>query len=573
MLSRGAAVGEGRAVGAGERHAPASLGVSGRGADDVPGFHGVQQAPAACLGGRGVPAEESARVDEEVDDRGRRRAGRDRVGGRPRQRCAIVIVVGVFVAAWLVAGAGPDADRGVSVPAPTRAAASVLVLMQVLSQAIGGRIVGAVPIVGGILGDWSVRRARVADGHGVLGRFLVLDRFLIDLVRRVVCWFPVVSGRFRDRGEAVEGVAALEQVVEGRDAQVVKGALYAAAAQAEGGGVDVGLGGQRVGDVEFATRDRRVPRPLKLNLDALGGPLGALLAGPRRLRVEFHLEGGGPSGKRVGADVRRGLGQDLVGLGRVFRSKAGGVRGDDPGPLGVDQTGGHALQRPRQAGGEADGRVDPPSGRQPADEQLGGQLDAGELPGPAAGADAAGLRGLEFLVAATGELGDQARLQVMGAVLQPQGRLQRAEQLVVGEPRQVGGRLLGQRGQHRAGSQQVRRRILTELRTEPITAQAIRPAYRGQHHRIDVGGVAEADRDRRPLDLPWLGRRLVTSGGDLPLAPGQVRIPVRVRRKVLRVRRPAPALLRRVGPWQLALVHGRPSFRMITIEIWPTRTQ
>ena len=153
----------------------------------------------------------------------------------------------------------------------------------------------------------------------------------------------------------------------------------------------------------------------------------------------------------------------------------------------------------------------------------------GNSPATAADTDAAGLRGLEFLETAASELGDHARLQVMGAVLQSPRGVERADQLVVGQPRQVGARLLGQRGQHRVGPQHVRGGVLAELRAERIAAQAIRPAYGGQHRRIDVGRVTEAQRDRRTLDLPRLGRLLVTARGDLPLAPGHVRIPLRVR--------------------------------------------
>ena len=58
-----------------------------------------------------------------------------------------------------------------------------------------------VPIVGGTLGDWSVRRARVAGWGLVVSGHIVISGHVL------------VSGRFRDGGEAAEGVAALEQVV------------------------------------------------------------------------------------------------------------------------------------------------------------------------------------------------------------------------------------------------------------------------------------------------------------------------------------------------------------------------
>ena len=298
------------------------------------------------------------------------------------------------------------------------------------------------------------------------------------------------------------------------------------------------------------------PRPLELNLDPLGDPPRLLLTGPRRLRVELHLQGRGPPGEGLGTDLRRGRRQDLVGPGRIFRSEGAGAGGDDRPALGVDQAGRHALQRPRQPGRQVGRRVDPPSGFQPADQQFRRQLDAGEFPRAAADADAAGLRGLEFLLAAAGELGDGPGLQVMIAVLQPPLGLEHADELVVGQPRQVGARLLGQRGQHRARPQHVRGGVLAELRAEPVPAQTLRPAYSGQDRRIDVGSVTKAQRDRRTVDLPRLGRPLATACGDLPLAPRHVRVPLRVRPKTPTGKSAAAHVLRRrAGPGQLALVH------------------
>ena len=37
--------------------------------DDIPGLAGSEEAPAARLGRLGVPAEQGARMDEQVDDR------------------------------------------------------------------------------------------------------------------------------------------------------------------------------------------------------------------------------------------------------------------------------------------------------------------------------------------------------------------------------------------------------------------------------------------------------------------------------------------------------------------------
>jgi len=62
--------------------------------------------------------------------------------------------------------------------------------------------------------------------------------------------------------------------------------------------------------------------------------------------------------------------------------------------------------------------------------------------------------------------------------------------------------------------------MLAELRAEPFTAQAVGAADRGKQLRVDVGGVPEAERDRRPLDFPLFRDALVqASRGDLPLSP------------------------------------------------------
>ena len=140
--------------------------------------------------------------------------------------------------------------------------------MLVRGEVVGGRVVGGIPVVGGALGDRGVLRARLVRDIRVAGRRPAGLRRRVAGLRLVVGGRVLVGGRLGDGGEAVEGVAALEQVVEDGGAQVVEVAFRAGAAQAQGGGVDVGLGGQRVGDVELAARDAGVPRPLELDLDA-----------------------------------------------------------------------------------------------------------------------------------------------------------------------------------------------------------------------------------------------------------------------------------------------------------------
>ena len=122
-VARGAAVGGGGAVGAEDGDAPAGLGVAGGGADDVlvsRGFRSPQ--PLAWEGAVSQP-------EGPAWTRRLMTAGIGaRTGACGRARRGLVVVAGVFVKAGIVAGMGPDADGGVSVPARTRARPSVLAL-------------------------------------------------------------------------------------------------------------------------------------------------------------------------------------------------------------------------------------------------------------------------------------------------------------------------------------------------------------------------------------------------------------------------------------------------------------
>src|SRR5512146_270442 len=78
VLAGCAGVGDGGAVGSGDRDAPAGSWVAGGGAGDVAGLVGVEQAVRAGVGGGGGPAEQGAGRDEEVDQRRDWRAVRGR---------------------------------------------------------------------------------------------------------------------------------------------------------------------------------------------------------------------------------------------------------------------------------------------------------------------------------------------------------------------------------------------------------------------------------------------------------------------------------------------------------------
>ena len=73
--------------------------------------------------------------------------------------------------------------------------------------------------------------------------------------------------------------------------------------------------------------------------------------------------------------------------------------------------------------------------------------------------------------------------------------------LVVGQPAQVPGSLLGQRGQHRAGAH----RVGGPVPGEHLAAQPVRAERRGQLRQVHIGGVTQADRRGRALDFPFLG--------------------------------------------------------------------
>jgi hypothetical protein len=80
-------------------------------------------------------------------------------------------------------------------------------------------------------------------------------------------------------------------------------------------------------------------------------------------------------------------------------------------------------------------------------------------------------------------------------------RRHRAQQLAVAQPARLGGGLLGERGQHRAGPQHIR----GVPPGERLAAQPVRPGHRGQPGQVHVRGVAQADAGGRALDLPRLG--------------------------------------------------------------------
>ena len=143
-----------------------------------------------------------------------------------------------------------------------------------------------------------------------------------------------------------------------------------------------------------------------------------------------------------------------------------------------------------------------------------------------------------------------ASSQVRGAGGQPAGGGHRADDLVVGQPAEVPGGLLGQRGEHRAGPHRVR----GPVPGEHLPAEAVRAQHRGQLCKVDVGGVAQADGRGRALDLPLFGD------------PGPARVQVGDVGGHLRVA--VPVILRHPGRHARDLVPRRVAGRRL-LAVWP----
>ena len=160
------------------------------------------------------------------------------------------------------------------------------------------------------------------------------------------------GGSRRGRGlDPVQRVASLGQVGQRQGPQPVQAAFeQPALAQPGGDRVEVGLGRQHVGGVQFPPGQARVAGGLAAGLDPLPVPLGVLPAGLDRLGVELHLQRGGLAGQLLGPQVRGRPGEDLVRHGGVGGGEAAGVERDPPGPPGVDQPGGHPGQGRAAAG-------------------------------------------------------------------------------------------------------------------------------------------------------------------------------------------------------------------------------
>ena len=84
-----------------------------------------------------------------------------------------------------------------------------------------------------------------------------------------------------------------------------------------------------------------------------------------------------------------------------------------------------------------------------------------------------GLRRLELGLAAARELRDHHGLLVGGVVRHPAGRLQRADQLVIGQGAGAGDRLGGESREYGTRTEDVGGLVLAERRGERLTAKAV----------------------------------------------------------------------------------------------------
>ena len=76
---------------------------------------------------------------------------------------------------------------------------------------------------------------------------------------------------------------------------------------------------QHVGDIEFPPGQARVAGGLPAHLDPLTVPLGAFPAGPGSFGAELLLQGVGLAGQPLGPQLRGGLREYLVRVGRAGR--------------------------------------------------------------------------------------------------------------------------------------------------------------------------------------------------------------------------------------------------------------
>ena len=143
-------------------------------------------------------------------------------------------------------------------------------------------------------------RAAAGGGRGVARRRpgrLVAGRRAAGAAR--------AAGAGAGRADPVSGSRPWVRSVSARARSRSRRPGQPALAQPGGDRVEVGLGGQHVGGVQFPPGQARVAGRLAAGLDPLPVPLGVLPAGLDGLGVELHLQRGGLAGQLLGPQVRR----------------------------------------------------------------------------------------------------------------------------------------------------------------------------------------------------------------------------------------------------------------------------
>ena len=282
-----------------------------RGLDELPGFGLVKQAPPADLTGPGAgPGQQRTDRDQHVDE-GRTGGGLIRAGGGLIRAGGGLIRAGgglIRAGGGLIRAGGGLIRAGGGL---IRAGGGLIRAGGGLIRAGGGLIRAGGGVDQGRRGVNEGRRG--AGGESALtGAESVDDSPEAEPVLADAVTFGVGA-------EAVEGAAALGQVEQDPGPELADRAFdLAGVAEPGGQRLDVGVGRQRLGGVEFPAGQGGVTRVLAAGFHALTLAAGPCLAFRHCFRRELELEGSGLAGElldpQTGSDGR----QNLVGVGGLL---------------------------------------------------------------------------------------------------------------------------------------------------------------------------------------------------------------------------------------------------------------
>jgi uncharacterized protein DUF6596 len=166
---------------------------------------------------------------------------------------------------------------------------------------------------------------------------------------------------------------------------------------------------------------------------------------PHPVGIELHFEAGRFLLQLRRGHLRRGGGQDLVGLRGLLIGQKPSELGDDLRLVSVDGSGGHPGERGRQARGQGIGQVHPLPGGVMGAVQIHAEFLGGELSVPVARLIAARLGCLICLLAAAGEFGDRGQFLVLIPGLPSTRRQHHPHQLIIVQRPDICDDLAGQR--------------------------------------------------------------------------------------------------------------------------------